>query len=62
MNFAGCKRKFDVEAYITRVGNETLRVKNAAAKASAAKAGGAAPAAAAPAAGARAAAGAADKA
>ena len=30
MNFAGCKRKFDVERYILRISNEALRVKNAA--------------------------------
>jgi len=30
MNFAGCKRKFDVERYIQRISNEALRIKNAA--------------------------------
>lgn len=33
MNYAGCKRKFDIERYITRIGSEVLKIKNAAAKA-----------------------------
>ena len=37
MNYAGCKRKFDVEAYITRIGTEVRRIKSAAAGGAAAK-------------------------
>jgi deoxyribodipyrimidine photo-lyase len=33
MNYAGCKRKFDIEAYINRIGAEVRKVKAAAAKA-----------------------------
>jgi deoxyribodipyrimidine photo-lyase len=45
MNYAGCKRKFNVEGYIARIGNEVLRIK----KGGAATAGAAAAAAAGPA-------------
>ena len=36
MNYAGCKRKFDVEKYITRIGTEVHSIKTAAKKAAAA--------------------------
>ena len=36
MNYAGCKRKFNIEGYITRIGQEVHAIKTAAKKAGAA--------------------------
>jgi|APGre2960657444_1045066.scaffolds.fasta_scaffold09668_2 hypothetical protein len=36
MNYAGCKRKFNVEAYIQRIGAEVLAAKKAAGSSAAA--------------------------